>query len=63
MKNELSYSDAFLKLQQLVEQLEEGNIPLDKLATKVKQANELVAVCEARLRNIETDINDTQNNK
>ena len=58
MKNDLPYSDAFSKLEDLVEQLEEGNIPLDKLSTKVKQANELIVICETQLRNIQTEIKD-----
>lgn len=58
MKNDLTYSDAFSKLEDLVEQLEEGNIPLDKLSTKVKQANELIAICETKLRNIHLEIKD-----
>lgn len=58
MKSDLTYSDAFSKLEDLVEQLEEGNIPLDKLSTKVKQANELIVICETQLRNIQTEIKD-----
>ena len=58
MKNELTYSKAFSKLEGLVEQLE-GNIQLDKLSMKVKQANELIAICELKLRNIETEIEDS----
>lgn len=56
MKNELNYNEAYTKLQDLVEQLEDGNIPLDKLAAKVKQANELLSVCENKLRQLEADI-------
>jgi exodeoxyribonuclease VII small subunit len=58
MKSDLTYSDVFSKLKNLVEQLEEGNIPLDKLSSKVKQANELITVCETKLRNIQTEIKD-----
>jgi exodeoxyribonuclease VII small subunit len=56
MKSELNYNEAYTKLQELVEQLEDGNIPLDKLAAKVKQANELLSVCENKLRQLEADI-------
>lgn len=56
MKNELTYSEAFLKLVAIVEQLEQGDIQLDKLSMKVKQANELIAICDTKLRDIETDI-------
>ncbi len=59
MKTDLTYSDAYSKLEELVEQLEEGNIPLDKLSLKVKQANELISICENKLRNIQTEVNET----
>ena len=56
MKKELNYSEAFSKLEELVEQLEDGNIQLDKLTEKVEQANELIAICESKLRDIDNDV-------
>jgi exodeoxyribonuclease VII small subunit len=56
MKKELSYSEACKKLEELVSQLETGDIPLEKLTLKIKQANELISVCESRLRNIEDEV-------
>jgi exodeoxyribonuclease VII small subunit len=58
MKTNLTYSEAFLKLEELVLQLEEGDIQLDKLSTKVKEAKELISICENKLRKIETEVND-----
>jgi exodeoxyribonuclease VII small subunit len=63
MKKELNYNEAYTKLQDLVEQLEDGNIPLDKLAAKVKQANELLAVCENKLRQIQAEVEAASENK
>lgn len=57
MKSKQTYKEAYTKLEVLVEQLEDGNIPLDKLAEKVKEANEWIAVCEDKLRQIGDDIN------
>jgi exodeoxyribonuclease VII small subunit len=59
MKTDLTYSDAYAKLEELVGKLEEGNIPLDELSLKVKQANELISICENKLRNIQTEVNET----
>ena len=59
MKSKLTYNEAFTKLEELVEQLEDGTIPLDKLAATVKRANEWVAVCEGKFRQIETEIEAT----
>jgi exodeoxyribonuclease VII small subunit len=56
MKKELTYTEAFDKLETLVNQLEDGAIPLDKLNEKVIQANDLIAVCEDKLRLIEGEI-------
>lgn len=58
MKTNLTYNEAFSKLEVLVEQLEEGEIPLDKLSAKVKQANELIELCENQLRGFKSDIKD-----
>ena len=56
MKKELTYNEAFDKLEDIREQLEEGKIPLDKLSLKVNQANEFIAICENKLRNIQAEI-------
>ena len=56
METNLSYKDAFSALQILVRQLENEDIQLDTLAEKVKEANELIKYCEAKLRVIEGDI-------
>ena len=58
MKKELTYSEAFSKLEELVSQLEGGDIQLDKLTAKVKQANELIVICEMKLRDIDKAISD-----
>ncbi|MES2881340.1 MAG: exodeoxyribonuclease VII small subunit [Bacteroidota bacterium] len=57
MTTDLSYSQAFAKLEELLEQLEDGNIQLEDLADKVKQANELILICENKLRSISVEMN------
>lgn len=57
MKKELTYNEAYLKLEEIVEQLEEGKIPLDKLSLTVKQASEFISICENKLRNIQENVN------
>jgi exodeoxyribonuclease VII small subunit len=54
----MTYNDAFIKLQTLVALLEEGDIPLDDLSVKVKEANELVSICENKLRTFQTEVED-----
>ncbi len=52
----LSYNEAYSKLEKLVHQLEDDSIQLDTLAEKVTQANELIALCENKLRAIEKNV-------
>lgn len=56
MSNNLSFDDAWKALQQLVEDIEGDEIPLEELAGKVKEAKELVKYCEAKLKGIEADL-------
>ncbi len=55
MKKELTYKAAFAQLEILVDQLEDGSIDLEKLATKIKQANEMIEICSKKLRAIEVE--------
>ena len=57
MKNDLTYTQAFAELEILVEQLEDGNIELEQLAAKIKEANGLIEICETKLRKTSADIN------
>ena len=52
----MSYNEAFSELEKLVAQIEDDSIQLDTLAEKVSKANELIAICEAKLRSIEEDV-------
>lgn len=58
MKNNLSYNEAFAKLEIIVEQMEDDAILLDTLTEKVREANELIHYCETKLRKIEGEVND-----
>ena len=56
MKTELTYNEAFVELEKLVEQIEDDTIQLDTLAEKVKLANEYIKLCEVKLRVIEEQV-------
>lgn len=58
MENELTYTEALTKLEEIVEQIEDDSIMLDTLTEKVAQANELIKYCETKLRTIEGDVRD-----
>ena len=52
MKKKLTFDKAYHDLSELVSAIESEDIKIDTLTEKVKQADELVAFCEERLRAI-----------
>ncbi len=52
----LTYNEAFARLEKLVHEVEDKDIQLDTLADKIKQARELIILCEQKLRGIHDDI-------
>jgi len=54
MKNkELTFSEAQLKLEEIVSKIESNEIDLEALSIKLKEAKELVKFCEEKLRTFE----------
>lgn len=57
MDNAPTYSAAFEELQQIVSEIEEGQISVDELSEKVKRAAYLIGICKAKLTATEQDVN------
>jgi exodeoxyribonuclease VII small subunit len=58
MSEEIKYTDAFEELQQIVLEIEEGEITVDELAVKVKRAAQLIKICKNKLATTEEDVNE-----
>ena len=56
MTQEITYSQAQQKLEEIVAQMENNEIDLETLSVKLIEAKELVKLCENKLRNIEETI-------
>ena len=56
-EKEIKYTAAFEELQQIVEEIESGEISVDELSEKVKRASVLIAVCKEKLFKTEDDVN------
>lgn len=54
--NENDYDKAMLQLEKVVERIQRGEMGLEEMRHEVKAAMELIQLCRAKLRNIETDI-------
>lgn len=58
MSEELKYTDAFEELQQIVADIEDGEISVDELSIRVKRAAELIKFCKLKLSSTEEDVNE-----
>lgn len=56
----MTYNSAYSELQQIVTALQQNEIGIDNLAEKVQRANELVAFCQTKLREVEKGIMNTE---
>jgi exodeoxyribonuclease VII small subunit len=54
---ETNYKEAFEELQQIVEEIETGEISVDELSLKVKRAASLLKICKEKLSSTEEDVN------
>jgi exodeoxyribonuclease VII small subunit len=57
MEKQINYTEAFDELQQIVGDIEEGEITVDELSIKVKRASELIKICKNKLTSTEEDVN------
>lgn len=58
MSKEVKYTEAFEELQQIVADIEDGEITVDELSIKVKRAAELIKICKSKLTSTEEDVNE-----
>ena len=53
----MKYTDAFEELQDIVQEIQDGEISVDDLTIKVKRAAELIKFCKLKLSTTEEDVN------
>lgn len=63
-KSKLSYSEAIVELESILQRLRSGELGIEELTTSVKRAKELIELCKAELTTTKTEldkiINDTE---
>ncbi len=55
-KKNFSYSEAVTRIDEILQQIEAGELDVDELAEKVKQAAELLKLCKAKLFSTEKEV-------
>jgi len=56
-KKEFSFSDAVARIEEILKNMESGELDIDRLSAEVKQASELIKECQKRLKTTEAEIN------
>lgn len=61
----ISFEEAMQQLEDIVEQLEEGDVPLEEAISIYKKGMELSKLCHDKLRNVEEQLTEilTENGK
>jgi exodeoxyribonuclease VII small subunit len=55
-KKNLSYSEAVARIDEILQQIEAGELDVDELAEKVKQAAEYLKLCKGKLFSTEKEV-------
>ena len=53
---QINYEEAMAELEQIVGQMEDGELNLDELTTKLKRAQQLIKTCNDRLTKTDAEI-------
>ncbi|AYA76971.1 MULTISPECIES: exodeoxyribonuclease VII small subunit [unclassified Robertmurraya] len=64
-ETKISFEEAMQQLEDIVEQLEEGDVPLEEAISIYKKGMELSKLCHDKLRNVEEQLTEilTENGK
>ena len=55
-KEELKYDEAIAELEQIVKEMEYGEISVDELSIKIKRSAFLIDFCKKKLKSTEEDV-------
>ena len=55
-KKPLKYQDAVNELNEILEDIQQENVDVDELSTKVKRATELITSCKQKIQKTELEV-------
>jgi exodeoxyribonuclease VII small subunit len=56
-KKEFSFNEAMTEIEDIIRNIENGDLDIDKLSMEVTRASELIKQCQKKLRSTEEEIN------
>lgn len=55
-KKELTYKEALGRIREIVAEIERGDLDVDLLSDRVKEASRLLRFCDDKLRRVDADV-------
>ena len=56
-KKEFSFNESIIEIEDILRNIESGDLDVDKLSLEVKRASELIKCCQKKLKTTEDEIN------
>ncbi|NLV52181.1 MAG: exodeoxyribonuclease VII small subunit [Bacteroidales bacterium] len=56
MEEKMTYERAMKRIEEIVKQIENGEMDIDSLTANLKEAKELVTFCKDKLTKVETEV-------
>lgn len=56
MKKEETYAQAMKRLEEIVHQIDNGDLDIDELAAKIKEAKQIIATCTEKLTQVDKEV-------
>ena len=56
-KKEFSFNEAIVEIEDILRNIESGNLDVDKLSAEVKRGSDLIKQCQKKLKTTEDEIN------
>ena len=62
-ESNIKYEEAMKRLEELVQQMESGDVGIDSLTQKLKEAKKLIQLCKDKLTKTEEEIKEINSNE
>lgn len=62
-ESNIKYEEAMKRLEELVQQMESGDVSIDSLTQKLKEAKKLIQLCKDKLTKTEEEIKEINSNE
>ncbi|MBQ6037708.1 MAG: exodeoxyribonuclease VII small subunit [Bacteroidaceae bacterium] len=56
MKKKETYTQSIQRLEQIVQQIDSGELDIDELAEKIKEAKAIIAFCTEKLTHVDKEV-------